>query len=89
LTCRTAVVFNVDTGSIVGGGADLYESSVGAIIAPMLIGASVAVMIASANTENLMDTIHLTLGSAINVVPDRRCQTSFSSAMIADGMSLP
>jgi K(+)-stimulated pyrophosphate-energized sodium pump len=59
-----------NVGDIAGMGADLYESYVGSIIASMLIGASVAVMIASANTENLMSTIHMTLGSAINVVPD-------------------
>jgi K(+)-stimulated pyrophosphate-energized sodium pump len=59
-----------NVGDIAGMGADLYESYVGSIIASMLIGASVAVMIASANTETLMDTIHLTLGSAINVIPD-------------------
>jgi len=59
-----------NVGDIAGMGADLYESYVGSIIATMLIGGSVAVMIASATTENLMSTIHLTLGSAINVAPD-------------------
>jgi len=59
-----------NVGDIAGMGADLYESYVGSIVATMLIGGSVAIMIASAKTENLMSTIHLTLGSAINVVPD-------------------
>ncbi len=59
-----------NVGDIAGMGADLYESYVGSIIATMLIGASIAAMAASSKTINLMNSVHIVLGSAINVVPD-------------------
>ena len=59
-----------NVGDIAGMGADLYESYVGSIIATMLIGASIAAMAVSSKTINLMNSIHIVLGSAINVVPD-------------------
>jgi K(+)-stimulated pyrophosphate-energized sodium pump len=59
-----------NVGDIAGMGADLYESYVGSIIATMLIGASIAAMAVSSRPINLMNSIHVVLGSAINVVPD-------------------
>ncbi|HUT38433.1 MAG TPA: sodium-translocating pyrophosphatase, partial [Methanoregula sp.] len=59
-----------NVGDIAGMGADLYESYCGSIIATMLIGGSVAAMIASSNGAGLMDSIRLTLGPSINVIPD-------------------
>ncbi|MCK9590612.1 MAG: sodium-translocating pyrophosphatase [Methanoregula sp.] len=59
-----------NVGDIAGMGADLYESYVGSIIATMLIGASIAAMAASSKTINLMNSVHIVLGSTINVVPD-------------------
>jgi K(+)-stimulated pyrophosphate-energized sodium pump len=59
-----------NVGDIAGMGADLYESYVGSIVATMLIGASIAAMIVSSNTVNLMNSVHLVLGSAVNVIPD-------------------
>ena len=59
-----------NVGDIAGMGADLYESYVGSIIATMLIGASIAALVVSSTTANLMNSVHVVLGSAINVVPD-------------------
>jgi len=59
-----------NVGDIAGMGADLYESYVGSIVATMLIGASIAAIVVSSRTVNLMNSVHLVLGSAITVVPD-------------------
>jgi K(+)-stimulated pyrophosphate-energized sodium pump len=59
-----------NVGDIAGMGADLYESYCGSIIATMLIGGSVAAMIASSKTTNLINSIQIVLGASINVIPD-------------------
>ena len=47
-----------NVGDIAGMGADLYESYVGSIVATMLIGASIAAMVVSSKTVNLMNSVH-------------------------------